>query len=457
MKMLRIVTLYFRLVKQVRKRSNAEDSVKQLIIISKYLWFFFSSCLAIAFIIFTTYKDESDEFLKSLNISNEELNLKLIAFSLIALLLYHFVPSIRRQSVLSLKHYPHTTLQRFLINFSANIIKVSVINILTIWVIFFIGNSDFFSLRMLFNAVIQLLIVLLIIYNVKELFLWEVPKMFFILLADILMISLLIFADLLLTEYSFIFQLAIFIISIALSLTTEYLKIERQTFEKLRTSQSYNEALISLPIRNKRAFAVLKFVLFFELLPLVSYNYLTLDLFKKIMFFTMMLPLALMTNYGNNAFGFAFKLSLNLFYRPLNDHILFRTYLKLMLVPFIICSLTSAIFFALYSESVVKDLTGYLFIAGILLCMGFLLAIRYPVKISDSSSWLDSRNQAKQSLIISSTIGLAWLALMNISFYLSVIAGFCSIAALIIVIFYSKHVNKFVTLFKQKLLIDLKS
>ncbi|HTJ50588.1 MAG TPA: hypothetical protein VL443_14100 [Cyclobacteriaceae bacterium] len=452
MKILRIITLYFKIAKQVQKRNGAEDSTKQLVIISKYLWFFFSSCLATAFIIFTRYKDESDDFLKSLNLSAEELNFKLILFSLVTLLLYHFVPSIRRQSILSLKHYPHTTLQRFLINFSANIIKVSVINILGIWIIFSIGNPDFFSLRMLFNSVIQLLIILLVIYNVKELFLWEVPKMFFLLLIDILIVALLLFTDLVFIEYAFVIQIAVFIICILLSLTTEYLKIERRTFGELRTRQKYNEALINLPIRNGRAFAVLKFVLFFELVPLISYNYLTLDLFKRIMFFTMMLPLALMTNYGNNVFGFAFKLSLNLFYRPLNNHILFRTYLKLMLVPFTICFITSATFFTLYSESAVKDLIGYLLIASILFCTGFLLAIRYPVRISDSSSWLDSRNQAKQSLIISASIGLVWLVLMNTYFYISIIAGICSLVVLVIVIFYSNYVHKFVMLFKQKLL-----
>jgi hypothetical protein len=453
----RILTHYFALSKQIRKRNTKSDSSYQLIVIGKYLWLAFSWLLAIAFILFTRYTDETDDFFKSFDLSEQEFVFRLILFSLASLFVYHFVPTIRKQIILINKHHPNTTLERYAINFSANNLKISIINILGIWFIFYIGNRDFFSTLMFAHAVLQLFTASVIIFNIKELFLWNVPKTIFILIADFLLIGLLTFMDLKPIENMILYEGLILSSSIFLSLMTEQIKIEKSALGALRTNHNMNLATIVLPLRNKSTLGIMKFVWAFLVLPLLSYNYLGLDIFKKVMFFSMMVPLTLMTSYGNNVFGFAKRLSVNFFYRPLDNKSLFKTYLKLMLIPHATCFCISLIFFIAYSSNFWEDIIGYSCISVLLLCTGFLLSLRYPITISDSATWFDNKQQSKQSLLISSGMAVGWLILISVSFKFAIFSFLVSVIAIVFIYFNRNSINKSVELFKEKLFVFLKA
>ncbi|HEY9007809.1 MAG TPA: hypothetical protein VIM75_16835 [Ohtaekwangia sp.] len=449
-----ILVVYYKLAKQLRRRRVSLDSGYQLILICKYLWIIFSWLLAIGFIAFTRI-DEGNDFFSSIDISREAIGLRIVVLPLGALVVYHFIPTIRKQTVLIQKHYPNTLFERYILNFVVNTLRLSLVNIVGIWVIFCIGNSVLFPPSILVHAILQLLALSVIIFNVKELFLWVVPKMIYYLVVNLLLLLSLGYLNLYTVNGLIFYDIAILGISIILSFLTEHQKSEQREQGTLLTNCGYELSIIFLPFRNRATFNVIKFVLAFELLPLLSYNYLSLNLFKKIMYLTMMLPLTLMTNYGNNVFGFSKSLSANLFYRPVDNKSLLKVYMYLVVLPLAACYTISTLFFVVYSNTFFEEIIGYSIVSAILICTGFILSTRFPVLVKESS-WLSNGQQSRRSLFISSSITAVWLILIQVSSSVAFACGLVSVIIIILVYLNGTAIKQSIDSFKQKLLIFLR-
>jgi hypothetical protein len=243
-------------------------------------------------------------------------------------------------------------------------------------------------------------------------------------------------------ELDFIF-LAIVLV---FALLTEHTKIEKGEIGTVKAFKNLNYTLLSLPFRNSRTFSTIKFVIFMDAFSFFYYQFFSFDIFKRVMFFIMMFPLSIMTNYGNNIFGYAFKFSINVFSRPVDRRQIIKYYSMLIAIPYFLCLLSSTLFFGFYSNMFWYDIFGYLTVSMILLLVGYMLSLMKPLIIMEDSSWFGGSNQNKIALITSCTITVSWLFLFLLSYQWAFALGFIATFGLLTFIKLKFSVDKVASL-----------
>lgn len=457
MRGIRIIRFYFHLAGKARKRTNSLDATSQLIYIAKYLWLGISLFISAMFALFTRLSEESNDLISSFGIAPRDFIFQLIFYSVVVLVVYHFLPVMRKQVVIVHKHFPYSTVERFTINFFVNNTRISTLNILCIWLVFFLINSEIFPFEILLHSLLQLLIVSILIFNLKELLTWRVPRMLFFFIANLLHILFLAYLDLVVKDFPLYYEFIILASSLLFSILTELVKIERMEIGSLRTTKDQKIATFLLPFRTPSSLKLLKFILTFDLLTLLIYDYLSLEIFKTILYFTMMVPLSLMTNYGNNIFGYAFNLSMNLFYRQVGVSQIGLIYFRLILFPYLISFLISGVFFYFFSSNFLQDLVSYICVSFILMYVGYIMSLQYPIKIDNNESWLGRNKQVKQSTLVSIGVAALWLILVKLSFSIAMSVGFLLIIMLLLISKFSKINDRLISTFGIKAMLALRT